>query len=150
MNLSDRDLARALADRMERINAEGVRLTDEAKRVDTQLNAIRAEVDKLRQEYMDLSRLHQRYSNGAKVSAPPPPTKRMGPTDFIMSTLGTTGEMKKRDLIALLARAIEAQQIATQTKDPQKLASSLVGNLAKRDRLIISPEGMVTLPQKER
>lgn len=151
MSPTDRELALALAAKMERVEQEGDALAADVKADEKRVREKRARLAKLAQEYADLQRLLERYSpNGAKTPARLQETERQGPTDFILTTLGTTGRMLKRDLIALLARAIEAHQIATQTRDPQKLASSLVGNLIKRERLALGEGDWVMIHPKER
>ena len=147
MSLSDKQLAEALAAKMLVLRKRGDALSAEDQKLRRHLQAVQQELSDLANEYRQLKDLFERYSNGAAPAAPAPSSAPMRPTEYVLLTVAKAPNgMAKRDIINLFAHAIEAGQIATATKDPAKLASSLVGNLIQRGRLLLN-DNLVTLPK---
>lgn len=130
-----------LDERLAALNTEGERLIQIIRRKESELNKDRELVEKLRGEYQALIELRRRYRPPVDVS--PQGTlavadNPLGPTDYIFQVLRASpdGRMEKPALVESLVGAINSSRVASATQDPAKLASSLVGNLLQRGRLL--------------
>ena len=129
---SSNPLLEAVKQRLDAIQEEGVTRSAEQHELEERLRKVRRTLTKLREEYMDLQRVAQRYERPDSAT-----DQHVGPTEAIIDLLES--ERKHRmpldEILDRLEHEIKAGRVHTTSDQPRKLISSTLSLLVKRGRL---------------
>lgn len=139
--IPDAKLAESARQTMEVIVEKAEPLAASIRRCEKELTELMAGWQSLRESYNDLATVYNRYKAADSEHPRAMPTPNLpGPTEWVETYLGeakAAGELITRQrLTESLQSAIAAGRVASSTTDPAKLASTLIGSLFKRGRLM--------------
>ncbi len=125
-------LLEAVKQRLDAIQEEGQARAAEQRELEDRLRKLRRALVRLREEYIDLQRVAQRYERREAAT-----DEHVGPTEAIIALLES--ERKHRmllvEIIDRLEQEIKAGRVHTTSDRPRKLISSTISLLVKRGRL---------------
>jgi len=139
-------LVEVVAHRLGSIQERAKELAAQQREHEDRLRELRRAMNKLREEWIDLQRVYQRYTR-ADARA----TGGIGPTEAIIGLLESQPKhrMMLYELLDRLEADISTGRVMTTSDQPRKLISSTLGLLVKRGRLIRKGD-TILLPEEAR
>ncbi len=145
-------LVAAIDGRIEELRAHGDAMMREVQEYDTRLGALMKEMRAVGQEVSKLESLKRQYlGRPAKADAKGAnDDHRPGATPAIFRLLQTARDhrLPMDNLVQRMEGAIKAGSVRTDTTDPRKLVSSVIGNLVRAGRLLREGDEVILPDEK--
>jgi len=126
--------------RVAELDAVGSELMEEFRTHDVAIRLLVKQLQAIQKEVRELEAMKRRYTRrpSKAVEEQDAEDERPGATDAVFSLLQSAPnrQLPVNEVLQHLESGMRAGVIRTQTTDPRKLASSVVGNLVRQKRLV--------------